>query len=93
MKKTALLALVAVAVSTPSMARTHHRHHHLYRKMHEQGVTTKEKPAVSHAHVTCDMVRAYVAQVGLEQAKTMALSAGMTPTEARRAARCLEKKV
>jgi hypothetical protein len=91
MKKTVLLALIAVAVATPSIARTHY-HHQLYRKTHEHHVSG-DKPTLSHAHVTCDMVRAYVAQVGLEQAKALASSAGMSASEARQAARCLEKKV
>jgi hypothetical protein len=37
------------------------------------------------------MVRAYVAQAGLAQAKAMAQAAGMTESEARAAAQCLEK--
>ena len=41
------------------------------------------------ATVTCDMVRAYVAQVGLVQAKAMAESAGITSSEKERARRCL----
>ena len=93
MKKTALLALVVVAVSSPSTAKSHyeHHHHHVYRDAfrdhhHDYG----DRPSSSHAHITCDMVRAYVAQVGLVQARAMALSAGMTASEERRAKRCLE---
>jgi hypothetical protein len=95
MKKTALLALIAVAVSGPSMAKSHH-HHHVYRaasnhRVHE--AKHQANPASAHAHITCDMVRAYVAQVGLAQAKAQAQSAGMTASEAQRAMRCLDKKV
>jgi len=36
-------------------------------------------------------VRAYVGQVGLAQAKAMAQAAGMTESEERVAAQCLEK--
>jgi hypothetical protein len=108
MKKTALLALIAVAVSSPSMAKSHHHylvhrtasHHHVYaEKSHHRGYAEKsdhhvyaEKPASSHANITCDMVRAYVAQVGLVQARAMALSEGMTASEELRAKRCLESK-
>lgn len=112
MKKTALLALVAVAVSSPSLAKSHD-HHHRYRETslhhhdradratfrhhrgdreasrYHQEIYT-EKPAASHAHITCEMVRAYVAQVGLVQARAMAVSAGMTASQERRAKRCLE---
>jgi len=44
------------------------------------------------ATVTCDMVRAYVAQVGLAQAAAMAVSAGITSAEKERAKRCLAEK-
>lgn len=99
MKKAALLALVvaaaAVAVSSPTMARSHH-HHHLYRQnLYRQTFehrAYRERPAISHANITCDMVRAYVAEVGLVQARAMAQSAGMTASEERRAIRCLEKR-
>jgi hypothetical protein len=36
---------------------------------------------------------AYVAQVGLVQAKAMAQAAGITESEKREAAQCLEKKI
>jgi len=49
--------------------------------------------AGAHSHVTCDMVRSYVAQVGLEQAKAMAVAAGMTASEERRARQCLASRV
>jgi hypothetical protein len=100
MKKTALLALIVVAMSSPSMAKSHH-HRHVYREASHHRVHQAtshhrdyaEKPASSHAHITCDMVRAYVAQVGLVQARAMAQSAGMTTSEERRAMRCLDNKV
>jgi hypothetical protein len=40
-------------------------------------------------HITCEMVRAYVAKVGLWQARAVALAQGMTASEERRARRCL----
>lgn len=106
MKKTALLALASIAVASPSMAKSHHHHyfdrttshHRVYagrsphraytEKSHHR--VSGEKSAGAHAHITCDMVRAYVAQVGLVQARAMAQSAGMTASEERRAIRCLE---
>lgn len=45
------------------------------------------------SHITCEMVRAYVKRLGLEQARAMALVAGMTADQERRAARCLERKI
>jgi hypothetical protein len=44
-------------------------------------------------HISCEMVRAYVGQVGVMQARAMALAAGMTPAQERRAAHCLEEKI
>lgn len=73
------------------MAKSHH-HHHPYREPSDQR-TDRDKPAGSHANITCDMVRAYVAQVGLVEAKAVAQSAGMTASDERRAMRCLDKKV
>jgi hypothetical protein len=76
MKKTALV-IAFVAASCPAFAKHHfHRGH---------GASS------SHSRITCETVRAYVAQVGLEQAKAMAQAAGMTQSEERAAAQCLEK--
>jgi hypothetical protein len=47
---------------------------------------------VSHSGITCEMVRAYVAQVGLAQAAAMAQSAGISAEEKDRAKHCLEQK-
>jgi hypothetical protein len=44
-------------------------------------------------HINCEMVRAYVGQLGIMQARAMALAAGMTPTQERRAAHCLQEKI
>ena len=44
-------------------------------------------------NISCETVRAYVAQVGVAQAKAMALSAGMTPAQERLAKRCLARKI
>ena len=40
-------------------------------------------------HITCEMVRAYVAQVGVVQARAIALAYGMTASQEQRARRCL----
>jgi hypothetical protein len=80
MKKTGLLLSILLASSCPVMAK-HHRLHH------------SERAAASHSRISCETVRAYVAQVGLAQAKAMAQAAGMTESEEKQAAQCLEKKI
>jgi hypothetical protein len=88
-KNTALLALLAAITAYPVDAkplkphRTDQRHHVA---RHENGIR-------AHSTITCEMVRNYVAQVGLEQARAMATAAGMTAADERRARQCLEKKV
>ena len=44
-------------------------------------------------HISCEMVRAYVGQLGVMQARAMALAAGMTPAQERRAIHCLQEKI
>jgi hypothetical protein len=78
MKKTALLIFISLAVSYPAIAKQRHHHPHA---------------ATSRSGITCEMVRAYVAQIGLVQAKAMAQSAGITESEKREAMQCLEKKI
>jgi hypothetical protein len=78
MKKTGLLFFIFVASCYPAVAK-HHIHH-------------REGAASSHPRVSCETVRAYVAQIGLAQAKAMAQAAGMTETEERQALQCLERK-
>lgn len=79
----------------------HRPDHHVYADRHrsddhadakkaEEPAGGKESATTARAHITCDMVRAYVAQVGLTQARAFALSAGMTAAEERRAKRCLQ---
>jgi len=77
MKKTTLLTVALVAASYPALAK-HHFHH-------------GKRTTSSHSRISCEMVRAYVGQVGLTQAKAMAQAAGMTESEERAAAQCLEK--
>ena len=47
----------------------------------------------STTHISCEMVRAYVGQLGVMQARAMALAAGMTPAQERRAIHCLQEKI
>jgi len=86
MKRVALLTLASLAVCWPAMAKTYHGHRHASRTVHRAESSTARE---SHSGITCEMVRAYVAQVGLVQAKAMAESAGITSSEKERARRCL----
>jgi hypothetical protein len=97
MKKTGLIIFCFLAASYPATAkvlRHHHHDRHLHRharsgERHDYtGVTPQMR-----AHITCDMVRAYVAQVGVEQARAVARAAGMTGSEERQARRCIESRV
>ena len=92
MKHAALLTLISLALSCPVIAKPHHVRHHHYaaRKSHH----ADHYPAhASHSGITCDMVRAYVAKVGLGQAIAMAKSAGISAGEEERARQCLAKKI
>jgi hypothetical protein len=42
-----------------------------------------------HERISCETVRAFVAQVGLFQARVLARAHGMTASQERRARRCL----
>jgi hypothetical protein len=107
MKSAALLTLGLLAICCPAMARSSssHHHHHAARTIHHIHVARHTSPTrrdnvahrvtaehQSHSGVTCEMVRAYVAQVGLAQAAAMAQSAGITAAEKDRARRCLAEK-
>jgi hypothetical protein len=78
-RKTGLLFFIFAASCYPAIAKHHYPH--------RQGAT------VSHSRISCETVRAYVAQVGMAQARAMAQAAGMTETEERQARQCLEKKI
>ena len=86
MKVIALLTLVSIAACYPAMAKPYHGHRHVARTVHHAAGSAEHE---SHSGVTCEMVRAYVAQVGLAQAIAMAQSAGITSSEKERARRCL----
>jgi hypothetical protein len=83
------------------MAKSHHGHHQVAHATHQAKTVAKTvaktapKTAAerdSHSGITCEMVRAYVAQVGLAQAQAMAESNGITSSEKERARRCLAEK-
>ena len=56
-------------------------------------ITSTFPVVAQQTNISCETVRAYVAQVGVAQAKAMALSAGMTPAQERLARRCLTGKI
>jgi hypothetical protein len=76
MKRTALPFLLFAIAAWPASAASHRPHQHA-------------DDGAARPHITCEMVRSYVAQVGLVQAKAMAEAAGMTAADERRARRCL----
>ncbi len=94
MKRAALLTFVLLVASGPATAKAYHGHHAVARTPHAKIVrhanTAGERE--SHSGITCDMVRAYVAQVGMAQAIATAQSAGITSSEKERAKRCLAEK-
>jgi len=79
--KTALLLMIFVAVSGSALASP-------YRPYQDSDQTSWGKSS----HINCETVRAYVAQVGLVQARTLARAAGMTAGQEWRARRCLARK-
>jgi len=101
-KRAALLMLVVLTASNSAIAKPHHGHRHAARTAHHTKTVHHDTKTArhanassareSHAGITCEMVRAYVAQVGLAQATAMAQSAGITPAEKDRAKRCLAEK-
>ena len=79
--KTALLLMIFVAVSGSALASP-------YRPYQDSDQTRWGKSS----HINCETVRAYVAQVGLVQARTLARAAGMIAGQEWRARRCLARK-
>jgi hypothetical protein len=78
----------------PQAYRSHQAHHarQAYRAQPTARQYQASRPSTNagtHSNITCDMVRSYVAQVGLAQARAMAAAAGMTAAEERRARQCL----
>jgi len=79
--KFALVMMILVTIASPVLANP-------YRTYQDSGQTQWN----GASHVDCGTVRAYVAQVGLAQARTLARAAGMTAGQEWRARRCLAKK-
>ena len=81
----------------------HERHHHdatrdhhheaARASRHAEHNTAHETAPVSHSGITCEMVRAYVAKVGMGQAIAMAKSAGISAADEQRARQCLAKRI
>ena len=68
---------------------SHHAEHHTRAAQHAD----RDTAHTSHSGITCEMVRAYVAKVGMGQAIAMAKSAGISAAEEERARQCLAKKI
>jgi hypothetical protein len=69
---------------------SHHADHYTARKSHD---SDRFASHASHSGITCEMVRAYVAKVGLGQAMAMAKSAGISALDEQRARQCLANKI
>lgn len=89
MKRAALLLLVLLTATCSALAKPYHNHRHGSRTLYH---ASRANGGESHPGITCDMVRAYVAKVGLTQAVAMAEAAGITASEKERARRCLAEK-
>jgi hypothetical protein len=96
--KHAVLTLLFVAVSWTAIAKTHHvvyYRHYSHRDYSHRDYSHRDysqhegADQQAHSHITCDMVRSYVAQVGVEQARATARAQGMTTADEQRARRCL----
>jgi len=78
---------------------SHHAGHHTgagHRADHHTRTSEhadRDTAHTSHSGITCEMVRAYVAKVGMGQAIAMAKSAGISAAEEERARQCLAKKI
>jgi hypothetical protein len=78
--KTALLITIFVAIASPAPANP-------FRTYQD----SDQALSGGSSHINCETVRAYVDQVGLVQARTLARAAGMTAWQEWRARRCLAK--
>ncbi len=78
--KAALLMTILVATASPVSANP-------YRAYQDSDQTRW----IEASQINCETVRAYVSQVGLVQARTLARAAGMTAWQEWRASRCLRR--
>jgi hypothetical protein len=79
--KIVLLVMIFLTTASPMLADS-------YRTYHD----SEHTPWNESSHIDCGTVRAYVADVGLVAARTMARAAGMTAGQEWRARRCLARK-
>jgi len=79
--KTAVLMLIFATITSPVLANPYRTYQN-----------SDQAQAEGYSHINCETVRAYVAQVGLVQARALARAAGMTAGQEWRARRCLAKK-
>jgi hypothetical protein len=70
--------------------KSRHADHYAARKSHDEHQYAAH---ASHSGITCEMVRAYVAKMGMGQAIAMAKSAGMSAADEERARHCLANKI
>jgi len=84
--------LAAVGTISEANARTNgHRSHHHSRHHYSHHHHSHKARAVEHSGMTCETVRTYVSQLGLEVARAMARANGMTQAQEHRARLCLAK--
>jgi hypothetical protein len=69
---------------------SHDADHYAGRQSHD---ARRYAAHASHSGITCEMVRAYIAKVGLGQAIAMAKSAGISAADEQRARQCLANKI
>jgi hypothetical protein len=69
---------------------SHRADHYTARRSHD---FDRYASHTSHSGITCEMVRAYVAKVGLGQAIALAKSAGISALDEQRARQCLANKI
>jgi hypothetical protein len=86
LKRAVWLGLVLLVAASPALAQGP-------QAMRADGASDNATILRRFSHISCEMVRAFVSEVGMEHARAMALAAGMTPAQERRAARCLDQKI
>ena len=77
---TALVAGETAATARTGWTHGHRSHHH-----------SRHMGVIEHSAITCETVRTYVSQIGLETARAMARANGMTMVQERQARRCLAR--
>lgn len=101
------LALTCPVIAKPHHAhhyaarKSHRADHYVSRKSHhaDRYAADKSRDArhyaahASRSGITCEMVRAYIAKVGLGQAIAMAKSAGISAADEQRARQCLQNRI